>query len=559
MNFFRKLFNTKEEQNYEFILPKNYSTQNSSSELQPLDDLNEEVFTNIKSNLDYIKVKYNSLINSDIKIRDFFIDFNEKQYSAFLVFIDGMVDSDSINKFILTPIMCYDNSNKTKQVISSFKKNNVTVRKVKNMNLEDKLYNTLLPQNDISKTNQFEKVITGVNKGNCALFVDTLNIAFLFDVKSLTQRSVTSPSTETVVNGSQESFVEVIRTNTSLIRRLVNNENLVIENVNVGMVTKTDCAICYIKGIANDELIAEVKYRINNLSIDSLISSGQLQHLIEDNPKSSLPQIISTERPDKASNYLLEGRVVVIVNGTPFVLAMPATFIDFLSSAEDANLKYQFGNLLKLIRIIGVVLTILLPGLYIAITTFHQELIPSELLFAIVASRNSVPFPIIFELILMELSFELIREAGIRVPSPLGSTISLVGGLILGEAAVSAGIVSPISIIIVAITGISSFALPNFYLSFHFRISRFIYIFLGYSAGFLGIAFGLFIHLGILTNLESFGVPYLAPYAPITKKNHNGYFLSPLWKRDKRPDAFNTKRQRSQNSISMTWKKGSEN
>lgn len=558
MKFFKKFFNTNEENNYEFILPQSPSNQDSS-DLQPLTNLKTEVFPDLKNNLDYIKVKYNFLINSDIKIRDFTINFKDKKYSAFLVFIDGMVDSASINKFILKPLMYEDKSNKSKQIISSYKKNNVTVRKVKNINLEDSLYNTLLPQNDISKTNSFEKIASDINKGNCALFVDTLNIAFVFDVKNLKQRSISLPTTELVVNGSQESFVEVLRTNTSLLRRLVNNENLVIENVNVGMVTKTDCAICYIKGIANDELIAEVKYRINNLRIDSLISSGQLQHLIEDNPKSSLPQILSTERPDNATSYLLEGRVVVIVNGTPFVLAMPGTLIDFLSSAEDSNLKYQFGNLLKIVRLIGVALTVLLPGLYIAITNFHQELIPSELLFAIVASRNSVPFPIIFELILMELSFELIREAGIRVPSPLGTTISLVGGLILGDAAVSAGIVSPISIIIVAITGIASFAMPDFSLSFHFRLSRFVYIFLGYSAGFLGIAFGLFIHLGILTNLESFGVPYLAPYAPITKSNHNGYFLSPLWKRDKRPDAFNTKRQRSQDNISMTWKKGSEN
>lgn len=560
MNFFKKFFKTNENNNYNFVLPRNYSPQNNLvSELKPLNNLDANVFENLKSNLEYIKVKYNFLINSDIKIRDFTFNFNQKTYSAFIVFIDGMADSEIISKFILHPLMDLNSTRTPKRIISSFKKNNAIVRKIKSVNLENSLYNTLLPQNDISKKYNFKDIASDINKGNCALFIDTLNVCFVFDVKNLKQRSISQPSTELVVNGSQESFVEVLRTNTSLLRRLVNNENLIIENVNVGMITQTDCAICYIKGIANDELVAEVKYRINSLKIDSLISSGQLQHLIEDNPSSSLPQSLSTERPDSATSYLLEGRVIVIVNGTPFVLAMPATFIDFLTSAEDSNLKFQFANLLKVVRLIGLALTVLLPGLYIAITNFHQELIPSELLFAIVASRNSVPFPIIFELILMELSFELIREAGIRVPSPLGSTISLVGGLVLGDAAVSAGIVSPISIIIVAITGIASFALPDFSLSFHFRLSRFIYIILGYSAGFLGIAFGIFIHLATLTNIESFGVPYLSPYAPITKSNHNGYFLSPLWKRDKRPDAFNTKRKKSQNTISMNWKKGSEN
>lgn len=557
-NFFNKILHSNNTQdNYNFVLPKSNDIQNQTNNLKPLENLDQTVYSDIKHNLEYIKVKYNALINSDIKIRNFSINFKNQKYSAFLIFIDGMVNSEVINRFVLTPLML-DTSTNSKEIISTIKSNDVTIRKVKSFNLEDTLYNMLLPQNDISKSTKFSEIISNINKGNCALFVDTLNCAFTFDVKDLKQRSIEPPTSEVVISGSQEGFVEVIRTNTSLLRRLVNNENLIIENVNVGVVTKTDCAICYIKGIANDELVAEVKYRISNLDIDYLISSGQLNHLIEDNPRSSLPQIIATERPDTATSYLLEGRVVVIVNGTPFVLAMPATFIDFLASAEDTNLKYQFANLLKIIRIIALVFTVLLPGLYIAVTTFHQELIPSELLFAIVASRNSVPFPILFELIIMELSFELIREAGIRVPSPLGATISLVGGLILGEAAVSAGIVSPITIIIVAITGISSFALPDFIISFHFRIARFSYIFLGCIAGFLGIAFGIFVHMAILANLESFGVPYLNPYAPLTEINHNGYFLAPFWKKEKRPDAFNTKRIRSQSNISMTWKKGSE-
>lgn len=562
MNFINKLFNTilgtKEEKKHEFILPPSYNSQSSGNSLSPLENLNEKVFSNIKNNLEYIKVKYNFLINSDVKIRDFSVKFNDKSYSAFLVFIDGMVDSDSINKFILKPLMSNDSSEGLKNVVSTFKNNDVTIRKVKKLSLEETLYNTLLAENDISIFTDFSDVVSNINKGNCALFVDTLNCAFNFDVKNLKQRSIAPPTSELVINGSQEGFIEVLRTNTSILRRLVNNENLVIENVKVGVISKTDCAICYLKGIANDELVSEVKYRINNLNIDYLVSSGQLKHLIEDNPSSSLPQIISTERPDNATTYLLEGRVVVIADGTPFVLGMPATFIDFLASGEDTNLKYQFSNLLKIIRLIALTLTVLLPGLYIAITNFHQELIPSELLFAIVASRNSVPFPIIFELMIMEISFELIREAGIRVPTPLGATISLVGGLILGDAAVSAGIVSPISIIVVAITGISSFAIPDFTMSFHFRLSRFFYILLGYLAGFLGIAFGLFIHLGVLVNLESFGVPYLNPYAPLTKINHNGYFVPPFWKKEKRPDAFNTKRQRSQDNISMVWKKGSD-
>lgn len=249
----------------------------------------------------------------------------------------------------------------------------------------------------------------------------------------------------------------------------------------------------------------------------------------------------------------MEGRVVIIVNGSPYVLIAPGTLIDFLSSPEDLNLKFQFANLLKIIRIIAFAFTLLLPGLYVAITNFHQELIPTELLFAIVASRESVPFPIIFELIIMEVSFELIREAGLRVPSPIGPTIGIVGALILGQAAVDANIVSPILIIVVAITGICSFAIPDFSLGFHCRLLQFVYIIMGYLLGFLGIAITIFVHSLVAINLRSFGYPYVQPYAPITK-DYKGIILSPAWKRENRLVFLNTKRPIKQNKISMKWK-----
>lgn len=356
-----------------------------------------------------------------------------------------------------------------------------------------------------------------------------------------------------MVRGSQEAFTEVIRTNTSLLRRLVNNEKLIIESLEVGTLSRTKCAVCYMKNIANNDLVSEVKYRINNVNVDYLVSSGQLEQLIEDNGKTSLPQLIATERPDKTTNYLLEGRVVILVNGCPYAMIAPGTFIDFIASPEDLNLKFQFANLLKVIRIIAFAITLLLPGFYMAVTNFHQELIPTELLFAIVASRESVPFPIIFELILMQVSFELIREAGLRIPNPIGPTIGIVGALILGQASVDASIVSPILIIIVAITGICSFAVPDFSLSFHCRLVQFVYTIMGYLLGFLGIGFTIFIHFLVAINLKSFGFPYLQPYAPITK-NHRGAILSPAWKRENRSGFLNTKRPLRQDKISMQWK-----
>ena len=559
----KNTFYPNNEEHYEFILPENSAESVESNDEVKTDEINsqkdpESVFPSLSINLDFLKVKYNTLINSDIVVREFTLTARNRQYGAFLIYIDGMVDTKIINDFVLEPLMLRNRANSydgnETRIVSEAISNNITVRKVKKFDLVDYIYNSLVPQNAVKKKKSFNDILPDINMGNCLLFVDTIDTAFSIDAKGFKQRGVDSPKNETVIRGAQEAFTEAIRTNTSMIRRFVNNENLVIESLSVGKVTKTKCAVCYMKDIANDDLVAEVKYRLNNLDIDTIISSGQLEQLIEDNSKCSLPQMLSTERPDKAANHILSGRVVVIVNGSPYVLIMPCVFVDFLSSAEDPNLKFQYANLLKFVRLVAFFITLLLPGLYVAITNFHQEIIPTELLFAIVASRESVPFPIIVEILAMEISFELIREASLRVPSPIGTTIGIIGALILGQAAVEASIVSPILIIIIAITGITSFAIPDFYLSFHLRIARFLYIIAGFLAGFLGIGIVLFGHLILLCSLKSFGVSYLAPYIPATSKNNKAYFMPPFWSREKRPDFLNSKRPKKQDRISMKWK-----
>ena len=390
--------------------------------------------------------------------------------------------------------------------------------------------------------------------GNCCLIIDTLNVAFDIEVKGFKQRSVDSPDNEIVIKGPHEAFVENIRTNTSLLRRIVNNENLIIENLEVGKITKTKCAVCYMKNITNTDLVNEVKYRLNNLDIDALLSAGELEQLIADSNNLGIPQLLATERPDKASKYLLKGRVVVIVNGTPYGIIIPGILIDFLTSPEDTNLKVNFANFLRGLRVLAAFITLLLPGLYVAITSYHQEILPTGLLFSILASRENVPFPIILEILLMEFSFELIREASLRVPSAIGSTIGIVGALVLGQAAVSAGIVSPILIIIVAMTGISSFAIPDYSFGFHLRYFRFAFVLLGFVAGFLGIALGLFVYISLVCSLRSFGVSYTVPFAPNTDSKGNGYLLNPIWKREYRPNFIAAKKEREQPHYAMKWK-----
>ena len=303
------------------------------------------------------------------------------------------------------------------------------------------------------------------------------------------------------------------------------------------------------KNIANDDLISEVKFRINKIEIDSLISSGELENLIKDDLNNIYPEIIATERPDRTSEFLLGGRIAILVNGSPYALIVPALLVDFLSSSEDLNLNYFYANFLKIVRILAFAITLLLPGIYIAITIFHDEFLPSELLFAITAARDKIPFPIIFEIFLMEISFELIREAGIRVPAAFGQAIGIVGALILGEAAVTANIVSPILVIIIALTGIAEFAIPDFSFSFSIRIFRFIYIILGYVMGLFGIVAGIFIHLCYLFSSYSFGVPIL------TLDSSKMYAVKPIWKNEKREKFLNTKKPEVAPEISLKWRK----
>ena len=541
--------------NYNFTL-SSLDTLNNSNTITPIENLTQNIFTSLDVNLEYIKSKFNFSSNSDIKIREFDLNARNKIYKAFIIYIDGMSDSKSINRFILNPLMLKSRANtftKDDDVVCSAIANNITVKRRKKFNLVDYIYSCLIPLNDTKKVTSFKEVIEAVNFGECALFIDTIDTCFLSDVKGFEKRSIENPINEMVIKGSQEAFVESIRTNTSMIRRMVNNENLVIENAEVGVISKTKCAICYMKDIANNSLISEVRNRINNLSIDYIVSSGELEGFIKENTSSTLPEMLSTERPDNAASALLDGKIVVIVNGSPIAIIMPCTFFDLLSSAEDRNINSKFSNFLKLLRLISSLISVLLPGLYIAITNFHEELIPTPLLFSIISSRQSVPISISLEIILMQIAFELIHEAGIRVPGPIGSTMGIVGALVLGDAAVSANLVSPISIIIVAITALASFAIPNFSLQFHFRILRFAFIILGTFFGFVGISVGVFGYIGILSSCSSFGVPYLSPYVPITFFNNEGYFLSPIWKREKRQDSLNTKRKNKESHISKLW------
>lgn len=562
-DFLKDVFTYTPQITYNFSLPDNNTNLSNADvtskiENKKTNQKSQTLYTSLSVNLDYIKTKYNLLINSDIITREFILNVKGKQYKAFLLYIDGMVDSQLLNDFVLEPLMMRNRNNlydgEQNRVISEAVSNNITVRKVKKFNLADYLESCLIPQNSIKQSNSFEELFSSVNSGNCALFVDTLDIAFDIDIKGFKQRGVEKPENEIVIKGPHEAFVENIRTNTSLLRRFTNNENLVIESIDVGKLTKTKCAVCYMKNLANNDLVAETKYRINNLDIETLLSSGQLEQLISDNNSLGLPKVLSTERPDNAAYHLLDGRIVILVNGSPNALIVPAILIDFLTSPEDRNLKTIFANFLRSLRILASFFALLLPGIYVSVTSFHIEILPTELLFSILSAREGVPFPIIFEILIMEISFEIIREASLRIPSAIGSTIGIVGGLVVGQAAVSAGIVSPILVIIVAITALSSFAIPDYSFSFHLRVFRFLFVLLGYMCGFLGIGIGLFVYLSLICDMESFGVSYSAPYSNMENLKTSGIILPPIWQNEIRAPYLATKNNKKQEKYSMKWK-----
>jgi len=498
-----------------------------------------EIVNDITANLRYMKKVYNVPLNSDIVIREFDITVKDTLIPAFIVFIDGLVDNKIIDDDILQPLMLLSNLDVSSEEES----------------VEEYIKNHILPHHQLKEVYKYSEVIGDINFGSCAIFVDGIKVVFTADVKGWEHRGIDRPVSESVIRGPQEGFTEQIRANTSLVRRMLKDENLIVENIMIGRRSKTPCALLYIKDIANESLVKEVRRRLKSIMIDYVFDSGELEQLIEDSTFSTMPQVLASERPDRISSLLAEGNVAVIVNGSPYVLSMPATMANFMQTPEDAYLRFPYSLLLRILRIIAMLLSLLLPGTYVAITNFHQEMIPTDLLFAIAASRETVPFPTVVEIFIMEIAFELIREAGLRIPGIIGTTIGIIGALILGQAAVAANIVSPILIIIVAVTGIGSFAIPNFSMGFSFRINRFIYIIMGAVAGFLGITVAIFAQTVMVAASKSFGVPFLTPPGPKTVKDFTDAFIrTPIWKQEFRPDHINAKEERKQPHISRRWK-----
>jgi spore germination protein KA len=464
-----------------------------------------------KENISRLKAELGN--SSDITVREFKIS----NHKGVLVYMDGLADSKGISDFLL----------------ESFFETEVVPPQ---MDYFQFMIDKVVALGSIQTITNWNQVYDNLLSGNTIIFLDGYNKAISGATQGWEKRAITEPSTQLTIRGPKDSFTETLRTNTALIRRRIKSPNLWLETMKIGTVSQTDIGIMYIKGIANEKIIAEIKERLKRINMDSILDSGYIEQLIEDQTWTTFPTTYHSERPDVVSSHLLEGRIAIIVDGTPFVITAPAIFIQFFQASDDYYLRFDISTSIRILRILAFFIAFLAPATYIAATTFHQEMIPTTMAIAIAAQREYVPFPAFVEALIMEVTFEILREAGLRLPRAVGQAVSIVGALVIGQAAVEAGFVSPVMVIVVSSTAIANFSTPVFDMAIAARLIRFVMMGLAAILGFYGMMLGLMFMTIHLCSLRSFGIPYMMPLAPFNLHNQQDVFIRfPIWAMKNRP------------------------
>lgn len=462
--------------------------------------------------------------SDDIVVREFKI--GPERVKAAMIYIDGLVDKVIVNDEILKSLMLLAPSSGSialarSRAYTAVKEQALTV-------------------GEVSETAKLDRLMLAVFSGDTVILVDGSAKGLVTNTKGWPDRGVEQPQTDATIRGPRDSFNETLRTNTALVRRRVRDPNLVVQMVKIGRRSKTDVAILYIKGIANPALISEVQSRLDAIDMDRVMGAAYIEFMIEDNWLSPFPQLQSTERPDEIAAAVMEGRVAILVDGAPAGIIAPATMNSLMLSPEDYYQRWAVASSIRLIRFLASFLSLIFPSIYIAMTSFHQEMIPTTLLFSIGTARLTVPFPSIIEALMMEIVIELFREAAIRLPSLISQAITVVGGLVIGQASIQAGIVSPILLVVIAVTAIGSFAVPSYDLALSLRLLRFPLMLAAATFGLYGLVMGIMAILVHLVNLESFGTSYLAPWVPVTVSDFKDtIWKAPLPAMHQRPDYLN--------------------
>ncbi|WP_010273331.1 spore germination protein [Paenibacillus senegalensis] len=446
----------------------------------------EQLYASVTQNENQLRFIYNNC--SDVIYRSFLIG---GKLRALLVYIDGLTDTEGLDRDVLAPLMREESAAQ---------------------DLEQ-LIDGQLSVSQVDPVSTFAQCMEYLSEGSAILLCDNKTTGFSLGMAKWEKRAIEEPQAEIGIKGPREGFTETLRISTSQLRRIIKSPLLKMETMRIGQYTRTNVVVTYIEGLADDSLVAEVKTRLSRIRIDGILESNYLEEMIEENNSSPFPQTLSTERPDVVSSCLLEGRVAILVEGSPFAIVVPVTFISLIQSQEDYYQRSTVSSIIRWLRYSFILLALLLPSVYVAVLTYHQEMVPGPLLISMASSREQVPFPALIEALMMEIVIEVLREAGVRLPKQVGAAVSIVGALVIGQASVQAGLVSAPMVIVVAITGIASFMIPRYATGIAIRLMRFPLIFLGGTLGLVGVMMGviaLFLHLG---HLRSFGVPYLSDIA----------------------------------------------
>lgn len=447
--------------------------------------------------------------NQDVLLRR----FRSGAFESALLAIDGMCDTREIDENILGPCMDLPRDAGADvpggERVAYLMENAVSI----------------LP---MQMKERFDDLIADALSGQCVLLCEDCAAACVMDTRGFDKRGVGRPEAERVVLGPHESFTESIRTNITLLRRIVQRETLITEFVSVGGAMKTRCALLYLRGTADEAMLARIRQRLLAIDYDFPLTTGEIGQFIEEHPGSLIPQTVHTERPDRAASFLAEGQVIVLTDGSPAALGAPSTVWHQLHTPDDTSMRWQYGTFLRLIRLLGIAVHVLLPGIYLALLRFHPELFSPMLLTSVYESGSRVPIPVYLEALLMTLAFDLIGEAGLRAPGSMGNALGIVSGLILGQSAVSADIVSPLLLIVVAASGLGGFCVPNYALSIGLRIVQLIVLTAGAAGGLYLIALVLLALLCSLCRMQSISSPLTAPVTPPRRANPDILLRLPL-------------------------------
>ncbi len=486
---------------------------------------NLRVSTNLRSNEKILQDAFKDC--DDIIIRPFKAG-RDKNIDMLLAYIDNIVDTDVIENSIMTNLM-----NRTKAAMGE--------------NILDRLKDEAISVGEMSEETDFDNLFTSILLGDTAIFAEGEQKALVASTKGWPTRGVPEAENEIVVQGPKDAFAESVSKNVVLMRRRIRDTSLKVIRSKVGRRSQTDVAVMYMEGIVRPEIVEKVKKTLKNINVDAIMDAGYIEQMTERKWWSPFPRVQMTERPDKASAALFEGRVVVAVDNSPMVLMLPSTLNTFFQAAEDYYDRWEIMSFIRLLRYAAAFIALGLPGLYIALTLYNPNLLPVEVVLKIAGTRINVPFSAVTEVFIMEIAFELLREAGIRLPSPIGSTLGIVGGIVIGQAAVEAGLVGPVVVIVSAVTGICTFVIPNQSMVNGIRLSKYIVLILAAMLGLFGFWIGMILTLVHLCSLESFGIPYMYPYCSASESGwddlKDSIVRMPLFMLKKRP-VFSTPKNR---------------